>query len=201
MSQIQFISDQERYKSSKEGYKSLNELLKNHYVAKNAFDVSNDIFRSNPSHNSTFVAHPNYYIDWAKSKHLDVSWLDWARARRLVNASKMSTPAVIDSSEKSKPTGKRLGEGLKAAKRLLQQTLSSNELHDVHNFKKCMKKSNVIDFIRANPLDYPECANTNTKSPESRSIADREPSLSRIFPDFTKHPEIISEYKRLIDEE
>lgn len=95
---------------------------------------------------------------------------------------------------------KRLKEGLRAAKTILVQKHSCGELHDIHDFNRCVKKGVIIGHIRENPTTYPHCAGTKTKSPESSSIADREPLLSRIFPDFTKHPEIKSEYERLINE-
>lgn len=65
--------------------KSLDALLTDRYVAKRALDATKDIFSSNPDHDSTFVAHPNYFIDWAKAKNVDIPWLKWAETRKLIS--------------------------------------------------------------------------------------------------------------------
>ena len=78
--------------------KSLDELLKDRHVAQRVLDDTNDIFSSNPDHDSTFVAHPNYFIDWAKAKNIDIRWLEWAETRKWI-----STPSEQTTNLPKKP--------------------------------------------------------------------------------------------------
>jgi len=77
--------DQFPFPSGTENDKPYNELIKNRMAAARALDDTTDIFKSNPDHDSTFAAHPNYFIQWAKNKNLDIPWLEWALKRGLVD--------------------------------------------------------------------------------------------------------------------
>jgi hypothetical protein len=197
------------------------EEISKHVAAQREVAKAWKIFWSNPSHevdpNGVWdvadfqrqVSHPpNYFIEWAESKGIEVAWLEWARARGFLvdrgkteslsadEQSASNTLPTRDNPERVPLTEKRRKEGLTAAKMILRQKHDGGKLSERAKFNEYMKKSAVINFIRKRPGDFPECARTK-QYPNRRTIKDKEPTLTKDFPDFTKDPEILAEYKWL----
>ncbi len=160
------------------------------------------LFESNPAHLEQETFAPSYFIDWAASKGFDIPWLKWAVQDNLVKARKTKALAVSDVPEKASESDKRREEGLSAAITILGDKHAGGALSDWQDFEKCMRKAVVIDYIRKNPTVFPHCAKTKPilDKNEGQSIKDREPTLTKSFPDFTKTTEIVDEYERLTRE-
>jgi len=157
------------------------------------------LFGSNPKHSEQETFAPSYFVDWAASKNIEIPWLKWAEERDLLKAPETETPAVIDTPDRTTPSDKRRKEGLIAAISLLRQEHASGKLRAWQDFETCMRKAVVIDYIRKNPTAFPHCARTKPilDKNDGQSIKDREPTLTKSFPDFTKTTEIVDEYDRL----
>ncbi len=160
------------------------------------------LFESNPAHLKQETFAPSYFIDWAASKGFNIPWLEWAMQNDLLKVPDTETPTVSDTREPVKPSDKRRKEGLRAAIAILRQEHASGKLRAWQDFETCMRKAVVIDYIRKNPTAFPHCAKTKPilDKNDSQSIKYREPTLTKDFPDFTKDPEIVVEYKRLTTE-
>lgn len=160
------------------------------------------LFESNPEHLDQETFAPSYFIDWAISKGIAIPWIDWAMEHHLVNESTTETSADNDAPKRDKPKDKRLAEGLKAAKTILDQEHIRGKLRNWRDFKTCMKKAVVIKFIRRNPADFPHCDKIDSRldGNKRRTIKDQEPTLTKDFPNFTEHPDILAEYEKLTGE-
>ena len=158
-----------------------------------------DLYRRNPEHSEDDQRPPCEFIEWGKAQELNIPWFDWADRNNLLETIKTETQVDNDAPEKIAPSSKRLEEGLKAAKMILGQNRASGQLRNWQDFEQCMRKAVVIEHIRENPADFPLCANIEPKN-DRRLIKDREPTLTKDFPDFTQTKEIVDEYERLISE-
>jgi hypothetical protein len=158
------------------------------------------IFLSNPLHSHNSRLEPSFLIEWAASKRIDIPWLDWAKARGYL--AEDSTESQLKSNEKLQsdtPSDKRRQEGLQAAIEILNQKHANGELNNWQDFELCMRKAEIIAFVRDNPTDYPNCSKTKTmlRKDKAQTIKDQEPTLTKSFSDFTKDPTIWAEYERL----
>ena len=158
-----------------------------------------DLYRRNPEHSEDDQRPPCEFVEWGKTQGLDIPWFDWADKNDLLKATDTGESAVSDAPKRVTATDKRRDEGLKAAILILKRKHASGGLIDWHDFEKCMRKAVVIDYIRKNPTVFPHCAKTKPilDQNEGQSIKDREPTLTKSFPDFTKTTEIVDEYERL----
>jgi hypothetical protein len=153
---------------------------------------------------------PKYFIEWAKSKSVQIPWLMWARDRGFVVDKPMresssandpltsNTLPADDRSGRATPSELRRDEGLVAAKMILKIKSRDGKLSR-EKFNDCMKKSAVISFIRQRPELFPRCADVESYQSDlyRQTTKDKEPTLSKDFPDFTKHMEILEEYRKL----
>jgi len=143
---------------------------------------------------------PQWYVQWALKRGFKIPWLDWAEQHGfLAEESITEIQGDNDVPKPLTPSDERREEALIAAKMILREKRASGELNDLQDFETCMRKSIVIDYIRSNRTDFPCC---DSRPPplgknESQSIKEREPTLYRNFPDFTKTEEIVEEYDRL----
>ena len=142
---------------------------------------------------------PIYFIDWAETKGIEIPWLDWAKSNGLVQSPKAKDPIDKDELREATPMEKRRKEGIHAAIKILNQKYANGELNAWQDFERWMKKSFVIQYIRANPSDFPNCSRIKSKSSkiQEQSLAEQEPTLARGFPSFATDPSILSEYERL----
>lgn len=139
---------------------------------------------------------PQWYVQWALKRGFKIPWLEWAVQHGfLVEDSTESQLKTNEKLQRDKPY-KRKQEGLQAAIEVLNQKHANGELNDRQDFEQCMGKAEVIAFIRANPEEYPCCDEIKPKDREG-IIKDREPTLTRNFPDFRKDPTILAEYEEL----
>ena len=148
---------------------------------------------------------PSEFIAWAQTNDEEPpdEWDPIQVKKKQEKAPEAETQAVDDAPKQITPSDKRRKEGLRAAKTILIQNHSIGKLRDKSDFKKYMKKAAVIEYIREQPATFPHCAETAPVLAENQCsvVARREPTLAKDFPDFTKHPEILAEYKKLISEE
>ena len=145
------------------------------------------------------MSSPKSYLVWAQRRGINIPWLEWAIQNNLVEPPKTEAVETNNVLEPIKPSDKRREEGLRAAIAILRQEHASGKLRARQDFEKCMRKVVVIEHIRENPADFPLCANIEPKN-DRRLIKDREPTLTKDFPDFTQTKEIADEYERLIRE-
>lgn len=145
---------------------------------------------------------PRSYLEWAQRRGIKIPWLEWATQNNLVEPPKTEAVETNNVPEPTKPSDKRREEGLRAAIAILRQEHASGKLRAWQEFERCMRKVVVINYIRKNPTDFPHCAKIKPilDMNEGQSIKDREPTLTKSFPDFTKTTEIVDEYERLTRE-
>ena len=141
---------------------------------------------------------PSYFIDWAETKRIEICWLDWAKARGyLLKETKAETQSDSDTPQRLTLSDARREEGLNAAIRILRHKYESDDLRNMDDFERYMKKDFVIKYIRKHSEDFPRCAKIKPFL-ERLPLKDREPTLTKDFPDFTKNKNIVEEYERLI---
>ena len=146
---------------------------------------------------------PQSYIQWADQKGFLITWLKWAVQNDLLKTREIETPTVNDIPERFKPSDMRREEGLRAAIDVLRQKHAIGKLRNRQDFETCMRKRNVIEYIRKNPAEFPHCAKIKPVRGKNESgiIKEEEPTLTKDFPRFSNIPEILAEYERLVSKE
>jgi len=141
---------------------------------------------------------PQWYVQWALKRGFKIPWLDWAVQHGfLAEESIEVTRTVKDMPQRVTPSHARREEGLNAAIKILRLKHENDKLRNTDDFERYMRKAAVIKYIRNHPEDFPRCAKIKPY-PERQTLKDREPTLTKDFPDFTKDNKIVEEYKQLI---
>jgi len=78
-------------------YVSLSEVLAPHFAAERRFVEVRELFDSSPDHIDDPIRTPKYFIEWAKSKGIEIKWLDWSEDRGLISTSEDTSTDDIDS--------------------------------------------------------------------------------------------------------
>lgn len=194
----------EEWQDRPDPYVSLDDEITPQNEAQRRFVDVLDIYFSSPPHKTNPIRSPRYFVDWAVSKGIEIRWLEWAKARGyLVEDSTESQLKTNEEQLRVTPSDKRKQEGLQAAIEILNQKHANGELNDWQDFKRCMRKAEIIALVRDSPKDYPNCDKTKPplNNDQAQTTKDREPTLSRSFPDFTKDATILAEYERLTDKD
>ncbi len=141
---------------------------------------------------------PQWYVQWALKRGFKIPWLDWAIQHGfLAEESIEETRAVKDMPQRVTLSHARREEGLNAAIRILRLKHENDKLRNTDDFERYMRKAFVIRYIRENSEYFPHCAKMKSY-PDKQSLKDREPTLTKDFPDFTKDNKIVEEYEQLI---
>ena len=140
---------------------------------------------------------PQWYVQWALKRGFKIPWLDWAEQHGfLAEDSIAETQADNVVPERITPSDKRCEEGMRAIKTILRRKHADGKLRGDEDYRRWTKKAVVIDHIRKNPADYPLCDKIEPKIDRLLS-KDREPTLTKDFPNFTQTKEILDQYERL----